>query len=176
MYQNFYPYTCGYKHNNYLNRQFSDNEYNEYEIDYNQFKGSTIPAPATIQGYFLKGTRIFILDTYLNSAGQQMVEVVYPFQEPNTGVLSIGVSTFQSTQLGWPITPPTLRRGSSGYAVRVLQQDLIKFGYSPGPADGQFGPRTEQAVKGFQQDRNLHADGVVGPATWRALGRSWRAL
>jgi cell wall-associated NlpC family hydrolase len=40
------------------------------------------------------------------------------------------------------------------------------------PADGVFGPQTEQAVKHFQSAHGLTADGVVGPATAQALGIS----
>jgi peptidoglycan hydrolase-like protein with peptidoglycan-binding domain len=61
---------------------------------------------------------------------------------------------------------PTLRRGSTGTAVRQLQQALTDLGYAPGPIDGNFGPRTESAVRAFQADRGIGVDGVVGPVTW----------
>ena len=44
---------------------------------------------------------------------------------------------------------PTLRRGSRGEDVRFLQQRLKELGHDPGPIDGVFGSRTEQAVKDF---------------------------
>ena len=63
---------------------------------------------------------------------------------------------------------PTLRRGSSGAAVRRLQQALAAAGF-PVATDGQFGPRTEEAVREFQRARGLDVDGLVGPRTWQAL-------
>jgi hypothetical protein len=68
-----------------------------------------------------------------------------------------------------PSTRPTLRRGSNGSDVRFLQQKLKGLGYDPGPIDGDFGPRTEGAVKDFQAARGLSADGIVGKQTWGAL-------
>ena len=62
-----------------------------------------------------------------------------------------------------------LRRGYSGDDVRQLQTLLSARGYDPGGIDGEFGPRTEQAVWSFQQGAALQADGIVGPLTWAAL-------
>lgn len=59
-------------------------------------------------------------------------------------------------------------RGSSG-AVRKLQRDLATAGYSPGPSDGRFGPRTERAVMRLQHARHLVTDGIAGPRTLRQL-------
>lgn len=59
-----------------------------------------------------------------------------------------------------------LRVGSRGDAVRDLQMQLGV------PADGAFGPVTERAVRAFQQRQQLAVDGVVGPETLAALGRS----
>ena len=70
-----------------------------------------------------------------------------------------------------PETRPTLRRGSSGEWVTYLQAKLIQLGYDVGStgADGKFGAKTETAVKAFQKDRGLTADGVVGQKTWAAI-------
>lgn len=46
---------------------------------------------------------------------------------------------------------------------------LLEKGYNPGPDDAIFGPDTEAAVKQFQTDNGLTADGIVGPRTWDAL-------
>ena len=59
-----------------------------------------------------------------------------------------------------------LKRGDTGADVEQLQLQLL----GPGPfVDGDFGPTTEGAVKGFQAGWGLAADGVVGPNTWDAL-------
>jgi peptidoglycan hydrolase-like protein with peptidoglycan-binding domain len=61
---------------------------------------------------------------------------------------------------------PVLRPGSSGEAVRELQQALKGLGYDVGSIDGQFGARTEAAVKAFQKAKAITADGIVGDVTW----------
>lgn len=67
-----------------------------------------------------------------------------------------------------PAQPPTLMQGSTGDDVELLQMRLNKVGQNV-LVDGQFGPRTDAAVKAFQTSRNLTPDGVVGPETWAAL-------
>lgn len=64
-----------------------------------------------------------------------------------------------------------LVRGDSGEAVKELQMTLITAGYSCGTygADGDFGAATERAVKAFQSDNGLTADGIVGETTQAAL-------
>ncbi|CAN5843911.1 hypothetical protein BH24ACT5_BH24ACT5_24860 [soil metagenome] len=62
-----------------------------------------------------------------------------------------------------PTDRPTLRRGSTGEPVPWVQRRL---GCLP---DGDFGPRTEAHVLGFQQARGLMADGIIGPQTWTSL-------
>ena len=64
----------------------------------------------------------------------------------------------------------TLRRGCSGEEVKKLQVELIELGYNVvGTADGVFGAKTEAAVKMFQEEHGLTADGIVGEKTWKAL-------
>lgn len=66
---------------------------------------------------------------------------------------------------------PTIRKGSKGGEVKLLQEALLRLGY-PLPkygADGDFGNETLTALKAFQQDNGLNADGVCGPKTWEKL-------
>jgi peptidoglycan hydrolase-like protein with peptidoglycan-binding domain len=78
--------------------------------------------------------------------------------------------------LTWKALPadpqtPTLARDSTGGAVSALQKGLLAFGGAntatdPGPIDGNFGPRTESAVRAYQTQQNIAVDGVVGDQTW----------
>ena len=68
-----------------------------------------------------------------------------------------------------PTTRPNLERGSTGPDVVYLQERLIEFGHNL-TVDGSFGPMTASAVRSFQNSSGLTADGIVGPATWAALG------
>jgi len=69
-----------------------------------------------------------------------------------------------------------LKVGTSGAAVTTLQAQLQVRGFDPGPADGVYGPGTEQAVRRFQQAQGLVVDGVVGVDTWSALGAPQPAM
>jgi len=64
---------------------------------------------------------------------------------------------------------PTVKKGSREIAVRGVQRRLIQLGFDPGEIDGDFGEKTEAAVKAFQEKYDLDVDGTVGPATWAAL-------
>ena len=68
----------------------------------------------------------------------------------------------------------TIRKGNHGEAVKTCQQMLQKLGYDLGVCgiDSDFGIATEKAVKAFQKDHNLTADGVVGEKTWTALEKA----
>jgi len=63
-----------------------------------------------------------------------------------------------------------LKVGSSGDEVVTLQTKLKRWGYYTGSIDGKFGTQTKKAVVYFQQKNGLVADGVVGPATAKAMG------
>jgi peptidoglycan hydrolase-like protein with peptidoglycan-binding domain len=60
---------------------------------------------------------------------------------------------------------PTIAQGATGGAVRLLQQRLGGIA-----VDGQFGPKTAEAVRAWQVNHHLSVDGVVGPQTWASLG------
>lgn len=49
--------------------------------------------------------------------------------------------------------------------VYQIQRKLKDLGYNPGPLDGIWGQKTEEAVKGFQRDNGLAATGEIDQAT-----------
>jgi peptidoglycan hydrolase-like protein with peptidoglycan-binding domain len=60
---------------------------------------------------------------------------------------------------------PTLRRPATGELVKVVQ---AKIGVVP---DGNFGPKTEAAMRAFQRANGLLPDGIAGPKTWILLDK-----
>lgn len=70
-----------------------------------------------------------------------------------------------------PSQAPILKRGSTGTEVAYVQAILMDLGYDLQPygADGDFGRKTEEAVKAFQRAHGLTPDGIVGPLTYDAL-------
>ncbi len=79
----------------------------------------------------------------------------------------------------WSALIITVRQGSQGDAVRGVQEEFRFRNLSGNPGqgvqvDGIFGPKTEAAVRGFQQALHqeipsVTIDGGVGPVTWQAL-------
>jgi len=63
-----------------------------------------------------------------------------------------------------------LRKGMSGSDITELQGFLNLQGHEAGPVDGVFGTMTDLAVRAFQRDRGLNADGVVGAQTRAEIG------
>ncbi len=84
-------------------------------------------------------------------------------------------ATMPPTQ-GAPDGAPLLRHGDGGDAVRDVQQRLRRaLGIDALDEEG-FGPLTLDAVRRFQRDRGLAADGIVGRDTMRALEEARFAL
>jgi peptidoglycan hydrolase-like protein with peptidoglycan-binding domain len=74
----------------------------------------------------------------------------------------------------WAALVITVKQGSTGDAVRGVQEEFKFRDLSGDPAngvqiDGIFGPDTDAAVRGFQDALDITVDGIVGPVTWRAL-------
>ena len=63
---------------------------------------------------------------------------------------------------------PLVKKGDQQHPVQTLQYLLRARGHQV-TVDGIFGPNTDSAVRGFQQEKGLSVDGIVGPNTWSAL-------
>ena len=74
-----------------------------------------------------------------------------------------------------PVVGTSLKKGSTGDAVKTMQTMLIACGYSCGSSgvDGDFGKNTEAAVKAFQTAAGLTVDGIYGPVTKAALEKAY---
>jgi len=126
-----------------------------------------------------RGKGVKFLQCYLNLYGEALSidgifgldtqSAVQRFQQQNNLVTDgiAGQNTWWTLLMQRPL--PLLRRGDTGVYVRYLQQKLISKLYLADEADGIFGRLTQQAVKDFQQENNLAADGIVGPLTWPAV-------
>lgn len=62
--------------------------------------------------------------------------------------------------------------GSRGNEVRQIQKKLRELGYYSGSVDGIYGTGTQKAVRSFQKNCGITADGIAGPKTLRYLGLS----
>jgi peptidoglycan hydrolase-like protein with peptidoglycan-binding domain len=107
-------------------------------------------------------------------------------QNPAIGIIRLhlttdafeGEITISAPQADTQVTLslPILRRGQhSGEPPVERLQFMLNFvkGVDDLDVDGIFGPKTEAAVRDFQQNENLAVDGIVGKQTWTALLRRW---
>lgn len=74
----------------------------------------------------------------------------------------------QSVSNPYKLTDSIIKKGSKGESVKWLQYELNKHGYKLS-VDGDFGAKTEAAVKDFQSKNKLVVDGIVGKNTIRSL-------
>jgi N-acetylmuramoyl-L-alanine amidase len=68
-----------------------------------------------------------------------------------------------------------MKKGDRGDDVAELQSRLRFLGFYGGRVDGDFGPGTETAVRGFQREFGMPVDGQVGPQTKLKLGNATKA-
>lgn len=95
-------------------------------------------------------------------------------QKPQPTTKPTSKPTTKPTNCDLTKATPTLRKSSAAdrTAVKEVQCRLAAKGYHEvGAADGVFGKKTDAAVRRFQREHKLVADGIVGPKTWAALTR-----
>ena len=151
-------------------------------------KGSAVTALQNrlIELGFLKGTATGVYDT--NTIG-----AVRSFQRKN-GILANGTADAKTQKALYsesavsasatatpkvtasPTPTPTvkipeqsLKSGDKGDDVKTVQKRLKELGYYRSTIDGKMGKDTVKALKQFQEDNKLEADGVAGKATYALL-------
>lgn len=86
-----------------------------------------------------------------------------------SGGSSSSGSSSSGTSSGTSGFTRTLRKGYTGADVIAVQQKLKELGFYSGSVDGVYGTGSIAAVKKFQQQNGLTADGLVGSRTYAAL-------
>src|ERR1044071_6141163 len=92
-----------------------------------------------------------------------------------SGMSGSGMSGSGSSDTGASSSGSSRRSARSGRSqtnVRAAQEALRDKGFDPGPVDGIMGPRTQQALRSFQQSNNLQATGRLDSQTSQQLNAS----
>ncbi|MCQ2555968.1 MAG: peptidoglycan-binding protein, partial [Clostridia bacterium] len=141
--------------------------------------------PREVQNYPIlkatnRGNSVKLLQYLLNeygynlstdgSFGNNTLNAVKSFQRNNNLTVDgiVGRNTWNAL-LNLNPTAVTLRQGDRKSGVLFLQRLLLSYLYPITSLDGVFGAETLAAVKAFQTENGLIADGIVGPRTWNAL-------
>ena len=129
------------------------------------------PSGPTCEDVYADGDRLILCDGALYRPVSYRERTVYeivsadPEDDPGYGAEA-------GAEIGAPPARP-LRLASPfmrGEDVAQLQRELRSLGYLRSAPDGVFGPQTASAVRAFQRDQGLPADGVVEGETAFRLG------
>lgn len=148
----------------YLNVPYVERNLNNYPTLRQGSRGGFVVALQYLlnqYGYNLSTDGIF---------GSGTAKAVQQFQT-NNNLTADGIVGRNTWQALLNINPASqvLRRGSKSSSVLFLQRLLLSYLYPISNLDGIFGGETERAVKAFQSENGLVADGIVGANTWRKL-------
>ncbi|MBR5287925.1 MAG: peptidoglycan-binding protein [Clostridia bacterium] len=124
-------------------------------------------------------------DTNIVNPGNTQTQQTPVKQTPDVNLIVFGATPTPQTYVQVTPTPrievtptptpvpavsySTLRKGDEGPDVVTMQLALTELGYLSGASDGNFGTGTMNAVKKFQQDNGLDADGIAGKLTLEVL-------
>ena len=89
--------------------------------------------------------------------------------------LALALAVPAAAQQTIAVSPPRKmnrrpQRAPSRERYKQIQQALRDRGYNPGPIDGRWGSKTAAALKRFERDNNLPADGKLDSLALITLG------
>ena len=120
------------------------------------------------------GTRLNILEAQVATITDELVRLDVTIQELNSTIQSqssSGAGIAAPSIAAIPTGSGPVYKTPSGYEIPSysVQKALRNAGYYSGTVDGKIGSSTKDAIKAFQRDQGLEADGVVGRQTWNKL-------
>ena len=128
-------------------------------LNWDELWNNVTPTPTLASGYIVTVTN-----------GAASISRITPgVNTTNAPAYNAGTSTSRPTNTPTATPAGSLKLGSTGSEVRKLQTRLRELGYYKGSVDGDFGEGTETAVKAFQRQNGLTADGKVGTYTQTKL-------
>ena len=117
---------------------------------------------------------------YLDDPNTCLLEVIEGNKSGQVGTRTIALSNQQVATMvivptefvkkNFPSLSFMLRQGDTGWAVEILQANLIALGFDIyGGVDGDFGKYTRDALKNYQKDAGIEVDGKAGTETFQSF-------
>jgi len=134
------------------------------------FKHSNLSYPTT--GWYTFNGKKYYYENGEFVVGKHTVDgVTYDFGKSGAlkGEVSGTTNNNSTTTTTTKKKSDVLKYGSKGDDVKKLQTRLIELGYLKGSADGSYGNKTVEAVKNFQKQVGITADGIAGKTTLSKL-------
>ena len=142
-------------------------------------RGDTGPAVAQVQAML---ARLGLLAVPEDGFGEDTDRAVRTFQQQRGVSVDgmVGPETYRALAAAhWRLGDRMLSLASNPFVgddVATLQERLLELGFDVGRVDGVFGVRTQTALRGFQGDYGMVADGACGMATLRGLKQLGRLV
>ena len=110
------------------------------------------------------------LDTASNNYKYSFNEQILIYAQRPDATVCTDIDTWNKRLHRW------IKKGSKGDEVKKLQKNLNKLGFKdnankPLVEDGNFGAKTEEALKKFQKAKSLEVDGVYGQNSYKAMSK-----
>lgn len=132
---------------------------------------SNAPVTSTMRNLYSKwGFVVYTGSSYLNGSNLNNGDILVK-ESSHTAMSTDGTNHTPTPARNVIITMPELEKGSTGKAVKTVQNMLNFYGFDVGKCgvDGSFGNDTLSSVKAFQKKQGITVDGIVGTVTYMYL-------